>query len=62
MEKNGMVTTNSQSDYNTKKAEYYDEEGVNIADRDNKHKLKKPVKIVKDTHQDYTNRLSQAPQ
>lgn len=43
MEKNGMLTDKSQSDYdNTKKAEYYDAAGFTVADEANKHKLSKP--------------------
>lgn len=43
MEKNGMLTDKSLSDYdNTKKAEYYDAEGFNVADEQNKYKLNKP--------------------
>lgn len=43
MEKNGMLTEKSQSDYDkTKKAEYYDAEGYAVADEANKHKLTKP--------------------
>ena len=46
MEKNGMLTDQSQSDYNnTKKAEYYDLEGYMVADEENKHKLNKPERI-----------------
>lgn len=42
-EKNGMLTENSQSDFdNTKKAEYYDCEGFCVADEQNKDKLKNP--------------------
>ena len=48
MEKNGMLTEQSQSDYDhTKKAEYYDAEGFAVADEKNKHKLTKPEPIVK---------------
>jgi len=43
MEKNGMVTEKSQSDFdNTKKAEYYDKKGFAVADEDNKEKLQQP--------------------
>jgi hypothetical protein len=46
MEKNGMVTEKSQSDFdNTKKAEYYDKEGFAVADKANKEKLKQPVSL-----------------
>jgi hypothetical protein len=46
MEKNGMLTERSQSDFdNTKKAEYYDKEGFLVADEENKHKLKNPQKV-----------------
>ena len=48
MEKNGMLTDRSLSDYdNTKKAEYYDAEGFKVADEKNKHKLSKPEPISK---------------
>lgn len=41
MEKNGMLTDKSSSDFdNTKKAEYYDADGYQVADEKNKHKLK----------------------
>ena len=41
-----MLTEKSKSDFdNTKKAEYYDEEGFAVADKDNKHKLKNPSSI-----------------
>lgn len=46
MEKNGMLTSESLSDFdNTKKAAYYDAEGYAIADASNKHKLKNPKDI-----------------
>ena len=46
MEKNGMLTNESRSDYdNTKKAEFYDKEGFTVADADNAHKLKNPERI-----------------
>lgn len=46
MEKNGMLTEESQSDFNrTKKAAYIDLDGFDVADEDNKNKLKRPVKI-----------------
>jgi|LauGreDrversion4_2_1035121.scaffolds.fasta_scaffold427289_2 hypothetical protein len=48
MEKNGMLTEKSISDYdNTKKAEYYDAEGFEVADEKNKHKLSKPERLNK---------------
>jgi hypothetical protein len=48
MEKHGMLTSNSQSDYDsTKKAEYYDAEGYLVADEANKSKLARPEKISK---------------
>lgn len=40
-----MLTKDSQSDFNVKKADYYDAEGYQVADEKNKAKLKKPVKI-----------------
>ena len=47
MIKYGIVDTDSHSDFDlAKKAEFYDAEGLNIADAANKDKLKKPVKIV----------------
>jgi hypothetical protein len=46
MNKYGVVTENSRSDFdNSKKAEYYDEDGFNIADEKNKHLLETPKKI-----------------
>jgi hypothetical protein len=46
MEKNGMLTEQSQSDFdNTKKAEYIDLEGFAVADSENKDKLSNPVKL-----------------
>lgn len=46
MEKNGMLTDKSQSDYdNTKKAEYYDAEGYGVADKANKDLLNCPTPI-----------------
>ena len=44
--KYGVVTEDSHSDFNlTKKAKYFDLDGYEIADEDNKHKLKKPALI-----------------
>lgn len=40
-----MLTNRSLSDYGTKKAEYYDEEGFGVADAENKDKLKQPKRI-----------------
>lgn len=46
MEKNGMLSSESQSDFDsTKKAEYYDLEGFCVADENNKEKLKKAERI-----------------
>ena len=46
MEKNGMLTDKSQSDYDkTKKAAYYDLDGYEVADEDNRHLLSKPAVI-----------------
>jgi hypothetical protein len=46
MEKNGMLTEKSQSDFDTtKKAEYYDKQGFAVADKDNKHRLKEAAKV-----------------
>ncbi len=49
-----MLTEKSMSDYDhTKKAEYYDAAGFNVADEKNKHKLNKPeaVSKVQDTQE-----------
>ena len=40
-----MLTEKSQSDFNPKKAEYFDAEGYLVADAVNKDKLKKPESI-----------------
>jgi hypothetical protein len=46
MEKNGMLTDKSQSDYDhTKKAEYYDAEGFSVADKEHKHLLKRAESV-----------------
>ncbi len=46
MDKYGMVTENSRSDFDsTKRAEFYDEDGYLIADADSKDQLKNPKKI-----------------
>ena len=46
MEKNGMLSNNSFSDFDkTKKAEWYDEEDFYVADEAHKKKLKKPKRI-----------------
>ncbi len=46
MEKNGMLTEDSQSDFDrTKKASYVDLNGFAVADEANKNKLNEPVKI-----------------
>jgi hypothetical protein len=46
MNKYGMVTKESRSDFDTtKKAEFYDEDGFEIADREHKDELKNPKKI-----------------
>jgi hypothetical protein len=46
MEKNGMLTDKSLSDFDkTKKAEYYDENDFFVADRNNKDKLNQPKPI-----------------
>lgn len=46
MEKNGMLTTESKSDFaGEKKAEYYDASGFAVADEANKHKLNNPEPI-----------------
>ena len=41
-----MLSEKSKSDFNnTKKAEYYDAEGFEVADAENKHKLKNPQRV-----------------
>jgi hypothetical protein len=46
MNKYGMLTTESKSDFDgTKKAEYYDESGFMVADQENKNLLAAPKKI-----------------
>jgi hypothetical protein len=46
MIKYGMVTKDSQSDFDsTKKAKYFDAEGFQIADETHKNELVQPVKI-----------------
>lgn len=40
-----MLTDKSISDFNTKKAAYYDEEGFQVADEENRGKLKAPRPI-----------------
>lgn len=46
MEKNGMLTEKSLSDFdNTKKASWYDEHDFLVADEKNKEKLKNPKPI-----------------
>lgn len=46
MEKNGMLTEKSLSDFNTtKKAEYFDADGFAVADKENKQKLANPKPI-----------------
>lgn len=53
MTKYGIVTADSQSDFDqTKKAAYIDEDGFGVADEANKHKLKTPVKIADVTKND----------
>lgn len=48
MEKNGMLSDKSQSDFDhTKKAEWFDAEGFCVADKENKDKLKDPQPIEK---------------
>jgi hypothetical protein len=46
MEKNGMLTEKSLSDFNsTKKAEYFDLDGFAVSDEENKQKLANPKPI-----------------
>ena len=40
-----MLTAESRNDFNTKKAEYYDEDGFSVADEQNKHRLNNPKPI-----------------
>lgn len=52
MIKYGVMTEQSVGDFDlTKKAEYYDQEGYQVADAENKNKLKKPCKIEQDQEQ-----------
>ena len=44
-----MLTEKSINDFNTKKAEFYDENGFLVADESNKHKLASPKPIETDT-------------
>lgn len=47
MKKYGNITAESKSDFDsTKKAEYMDNEGFELADKSNKNKLNKP-KLIK---------------
>jgi hypothetical protein len=47
MIKYGVLTEDSKGDFNlNKKAEYYDAQGLGVADADNKDKLKAPVLIA----------------
>ena len=49
IEKNGEVTTDSHSDFDlTKKAVYYDEDGCEISDEANKHRLRKAIRIAEE--------------
>ncbi len=53
MIKHGMLTDDSNSDFdNAKKAEYFDADGFHVADEKNKAKLKTPVKIKDTTEKD----------
>jgi len=46
MEKNGMITEKSKSDFDKeKKVAYYDKEGYELADEQHKHELKNPQPI-----------------
>lgn len=46
MEKNGELTENSKSDFDTtKKAEFVEKDGFEVADAANAAKLKEPVKV-----------------
>jgi hypothetical protein len=52
MEKNGMLTEDSKSDFDkTKKAEWYDADGFCVADNQNKEKLAAP-RPIKDLNTD----------
>jgi hypothetical protein len=47
MIKYGNITPDSKSDFDmTKKASFFDDTGFEIADEENKDKLKKPKKIM----------------
>lgn len=47
MEKNGMLSEESTSDFDgTKKAEYYDADGYGVADEANKEKLSNPKPVA----------------
>lgn len=47
MNKYGMLTAEARSDFDTtKKAEFYDEDGYEIADAENKEKLKTPKPLT----------------
>ena len=46
MTKYGDLNKNSKSDFDsTKKAEYVDNEGFEVADKSNRSKLKQPIKF-----------------
>jgi hypothetical protein len=46
MEKNGMITEETRSDFDKeKKIAYYDKEGYEMADTENKHMLKDPQPV-----------------
>ena len=47
MEKNGMLSEKSKSDFDhTKTAAYYDADGYSVADKENKNKLKNPQPVA----------------
>jgi hypothetical protein len=51
MEKTGDVRDGeSISDFSTKKAEFYDKQGDQIADEANKHLLKEPAPLAELSH------------
>lgn len=47
-EKRGDLGEKSKVDFSTKKAAYFDEDGFEVVAKEDKDKLKKPVKIQKD--------------
>jgi len=53
MEKYGdLQPEKSKSDFNLKQASFYDIEGFEVADEENKNKLKNPQRIVEDVEEE----------